>query len=163
MTYQIRPIQLTEADAFNAALGSVARERRFLRLIDAPSLESTRQFVASNIERGNPQVIALLAGEVVGWCDICRSTDRGSEHVGGLGMGVLASQRGRGIGKQLILAALEMAAGRFRRVELEVYESNTTAIALYERVGFSHEGRRRGAVVVEGFEQDVLMMGLLFN
>lgn len=163
MTVIIRAITPADVEGYNRALDAVARELQFLRLTEAPPLSSSRDFVAGNIENGNPHFIALAGDEVVGWCDICRDNSTGSQHVGSLGMGVMASQRGRGIGRALIEAALEQARSRFRRVELDVYASNTSAIALYEKIGFTHEGRRLGAIHINGQDQDILMMGQLFQ
>lgn len=163
MTALVRSITLADTEGYNRALDAVAKERRFLRLVAAPPLASLREFVAGNIESGNPHYIAFVAGEVVGWCDICRDSSVGSQHVGSLGMGIIASHRGGGIGRMLIKAAVEQARTSFRRVELDVYASNASAIALYEKIGFAHEGRRIGAIHIDGQDQDVLMMGLVFQ
>lgn len=163
MPITIRPIALNDAEAFHAALDSVARERRFLRLTEAPPIERTHDFIASNIATGNPQFVALDGNMLVGWCDICRSGEAGSEHCGSLGMGLLASHRGRGLGANLLAATLDAARGGFRRVELDVYASNIAAIALYEKAGFVHEGRRRAALHRDGRYEDIVMMGLLFS
>lgn len=158
----IRPITHADAAGYRLALDSVARERRYLRLTQAPPLGRSQDFVASNLERGNPHFIAEVGGQVVGWCDVCRSDDAGSEHVGSLGMGLIAEYRSRGIGRALLAATIEDASTRFRRVELEVYASNTAAIRLYEQAGFAHEGRRRGAIDLGAGDEDVLMMARLF-
>lgn len=157
----VRPITLDDVPGFNAALGSVALERRYLRTTEAPPLERSYGFVAGNIETGNPQFVALDDDVVVGWCDVCRVTDNGSEHVGVLGMGVFASHRGRGIGRQLIEATLADARTRFSRIELDVYASNRAAIALYLSVGFEQEGVRRAAIRIGGRDEDIVVMGLL--
>jgi putative acetyltransferase len=47
------------------------------------------------------------------------------------------------------------------RLELQVFANNARAIALYERMGFQVEGRRRMAVMVDGVAIDVLMMATL--
>lgn len=159
----IRPITQADAAGYRLALDSVARERRYLRLTQAPPLESSQAFVTSNLECGNPHFIAEVAGQVVGWCDICRSDGSGSQQVGSLGMGLVVGYRGRGIGRVLLAATVEDAAARFRRVELEVYASNTAAIRLYETAGFEHEGGRRGAINLGTGDVDVLMMACLFT
>lgn len=47
------------------------------------------------------------------------------------------------------------------RIELEVYEPNKRAIAVYERIGFKIEGRRRDAKFKFGAYADMVVMGLL--
>ncbi len=162
MTAIVRAITLADGEGYNRALDAVAREQRFLRLREAPDIAASRDFVAGNVARGNPHFVAVDDGAVIGWCDICRDSSLGSEHVGSLGMGIVSSHRGRGIGRALIAAALEAARTGFRRVELDVYASNTPAIALYEKAGFAHEGRRVGAIHLGGRDEDILMMGMVF-
>lgn len=163
MPITIRPITQADAEGFRAALDSVARERRFLRLTEAPPIERTRDFIANNIVRGNPQFVVLDGDLLVGWCDICRSGETETDHCGTLGMGLLASHRGLGIGANLLAATLNAARTRFGRIELDVYASNLAAIALYEKAGFVHEGRRRNALRRDGRFEDIVMMALLFN
>jgi len=45
-----------------------------------------------------------------------------------------------------------------RRRNLEVFANNPDAIRLYGREGFVHEGHRRGAIVVDGAEIDLVLM-----
>ena len=163
MSISIRPIAAADAEAFHAVLDAVARERSFLRLTQAPPLERSRAFISGNLANGNPQFVAVDGMDLVGWCDICRSSEDGSTHCGWLGMGLLPSHRSLGIGSNLLAATLNAARARFERIELEVYASNSAAIALYERAGFAHEGRRRRALLRDGRYEDILMRGLLFN
>ena len=54
--------------------------------------------------------------------------------------------RGTGVGRALVEAVLALAAERgCRRVELDVNEANTAALALYESLGFSAQDDRYGA------------------
>ena len=159
---RIVPITLDLAAGYREALGIVARERLYLRLTDAPSRESSLAFVSANIAKGNPHLVALAEGNVVGWCDISRDDVPAESHVGGLGMGVVPTFRGQGIGRRLITAALAAAdAADFHRVELRVYSRNVTAIALYDSVGFVHEGRLRDAIRRDNGYDDILIMGRL--
>ena len=47
------------------------------------------------------------------------------------------------------------------RVTLTVFEYNPRAIRSYEKAGFRHEGRLRGALLKDGKRWDVLYMGIL--
>jgi RimJ/RimL family protein N-acetyltransferase len=47
-----------------------------------------------------------------------------------------------------------------RRVTLTVFEYNRRAIRSYEKAGFQHEGRLRGALNKEGKRWDMLYMGI---
>jgi putative acetyltransferase len=71
--------------------------------------------------------------------------------------------RGRGVGTALITRAVEWAkrGGVIRRIELKVFTRNTTAIRLYERLGFALEGTRRRAVFKEGRYEDNHLMAML--
>jgi ribosomal protein S18 acetylase RimI-like enzyme len=56
-------------------------------------------------------------------------------------MGVLSEFQGQGVGKALIVAAIEKAKEiGLTRIELVVREENARAIALYKHVGFVVEG-----------------------
>ncbi len=60
-------------------------------------------------------------------------------------LAVIPSLRGRGIGRHLLTALLAEATGRgMRRCLLEVKPDNDSAIALYQRTGFTELGTRPG-------------------
>lgn len=149
-------------ESFRRAVDCVARERRYLAFVEAPPLEQTRAFVLGNIQKGNPQFVALSDEEVVGWCDIVRSAVETHSHCGALGMGLLPAYRGKGTGSELMAMAIDAAWRRdFLRIELGVRHSNVAAINLYKKMGFVVEGvRRKAARLGEGYE-DTLVMGLL--
>lgn len=79
-------------------------------------------------------------------------------------MGILPAYRGKGLGRRLIETTLKAAreAG-FARVELDVYEDNARAIALYDKVGFAREGIVRRAAHIDGRFIDAISMALLFD
>ncbi len=109
---------------------------------------------------GVPQFVALCGLTVVGWCDIVRLYPHpGYEHNGRLGIGVVAAWRGRGLGRGLLEQALSAASGAgFRRVELDVYASNTAALSLYKSCGFTVEGVKRAMRLLDGRVDDVVLM-----
>lgn len=163
MGYRVEPITMDRVEGYRAAVDAVARERKWLLRVEAPPWERSEAFVRRNIEQGNAHFVALAGNDqVVGWCDIYPGEWPGLTHAGELGIGILAGHRGRGLGRRLLEAAIDRAwAAGLRRISLETYASNATAITLYEKLGFEHEGRKRLARLLDGRADDILIMGLL--
>lgn len=149
-------------EGFRAAVDSVARERRYLALLEAPLEADTRKYVQDNIAGGVPHFVAVADGKVVGWCDVAvrpRSTQR---HSGVLGMGVTRDHRGKGIGRALMQATLSAAkASGMRRIELTVRVDNQPAKRLYESFGFVTEGLCVRHMCIDGQFIDSWLMALL--
>jgi len=102
----------------------------------------------------SPRAIMLVAEvdrELVGELSLKSiSPRRAVQHVATLGMSVKQAWRGKGVGRELMTAALEWApSAGIKRIELYVYARNAPAIALYEKFGFAVEGRRK-AFIREG-------------
>lgn len=151
-------------EGYYHCLDAVARERQYLAFTQAPPLEDSRKWVMNHIGKQAPQYVALVDRQVVGWADISLREYEGMTHVGELAMGILQSFRGQGIGKRLIETILRRAEeDGLERVELSVYASNTTAIALYKKYGFRQEGVQKRARCLDGKYDDVVMMAKLFE
>jgi RimJ/RimL family protein N-acetyltransferase len=160
---EIVPITQGHIEGFHKTLDIVARERRYLSFLEAPPFEATRAFILDMIEQGYPQLVALSGGEVIGWCDVTPKPRPIYAHSGALGMGLLPPFRHQGIGKRLMLQALDAArAFGLQRVELTVRENNKNAIALYKNVGFEIEGVQRKAIFVDGTYENLILMAVLF-
>lgn len=160
--YRILPASEEYSNGLHAIWDIVAREKRFLALLEAPSREDVRDFVHNNLACGNPHLLAIADRNPVGWCDIVRLNRPTMSHRGALSVGLLPSWRGMGIGRQLITQAIRLAWDRgFRRIELIVRADNANAIALYQTFGFAIEGRRHKAFFVDGGYFDLLDMALL--
>jgi RimJ/RimL family protein N-acetyltransferase len=164
-TIQIVPIAEEHIESFYQCLDAVARERRYLALVQAPPLESVRQFALSSMENAVIRFVALSKEEnqvrVVGWCDISPVTREGFTHCGRLGMGVHKDFRRRGIGRKLIDQAINRAKELgLERIELEVFASNIPAIKLYEKLGFAVEGVKKKARKLDGVYDDMVQMAL---
>ena len=164
MRIEVVPVAEEHIESLNASLDCVARERRYISFLEGPPLEESAAFVRNNIEHGYPQFVALDGRTVVGWCDVIPMQRAVYAHRGVLGMGVLPSYRGRGIGRRLVVAALAAArALGLTRTDLEVRENNAAARALYLSVGFVVEGAKRGAMRVDGEDFNVVSMALLYE
>ena len=158
---RILPIAEEHVEGFHRCLDSVARERLYLALVQAPPLDSTRGFVLSNIANDVPQFVAVIDNEVVGWCDICPMKREGFTHCGELGMGVHVRYRRCGIGQQLVVRTIQKAKEKgLERIELEVFASNVPAIKLYEKLGFVTEGVKKKARKIDGRYDDIVEMAL---
>lgn len=79
-------------------------------------------------------------------------------HVGGLGMFVHDEYQNQGIGSKLLKAVVELAEDwlNLKRLELEVYTDNSSAIHLYKKSGFVIEGTRqkyafRGGIYIDAY------------
>lgn len=164
MAAEIVPIAESHAEGFHACLDAVARERRYLAQVQAPPLERLLAFVREGLAQDVAQFVALDGGRVVGWCDIVPAWAHAVRHRGTVGMGVLASHRGRGVGEALLRACLAKArAAGLTRIALEVRVDNLAAIRLYERVGFQQEARLRDALRLDGQRFDAFQMSLVFD
>jgi RimJ/RimL family protein N-acetyltransferase len=160
---ELRPSEERDLASFHACLDAVARERRWLGMVEAPPLEAVRQFWESG-RHGTVQFVALENARVVGWCDIRPNPLEGFRHAGELGMGILDGYRERGLGAELLGRTLaSVRANGLTRVGLEVFASNTRAIALYRRFGFAHEGVKRAGRILDGRVEDIVCMALLLH
>lgn len=108
------------------------------------------------------QFVAELDGAVVGMAGLHVGTGKW-RHVGEIGIFVHDDFQGRGIGRALMHALLDVADTYLGlvRVELSVIPDNVVAVRLYESLGFEREGVKRQALMVEGRLADLLMMGRL--
>jgi len=159
---RIVPIGKEHLAGFHAALDSVAREGRYLAMLQAPPYATTRRFVLDSLKGGAIHVVALAGDDVVGWCDLRPKSPVALRHSAVLGMGVVREYRGQGLGSRMLATTLEMAEARgLGRVELVVRADNEAAIALYRRFGFVEEGRCRQYLRLAGIGHDALLMARL--
>ncbi|CAN7662294.1 GNAT family N-acetyltransferase [Bosea sp. LjRoot9] len=160
MAIEIRDAFEADLVGCHRCLDAVAGEGRWLSRLSAPPIERYAAFVASLREANAPRIVAVDS-EVVGWCDIAPDASPVRAHVGSLGMGLLASHRGQGLGQRLLTLAIERAGERgLERIELSVLHDNTPARRLYERLGFQSEGRRVRDWKREGVYRDSILMAL---
>ena len=130
---------------------------------EAPSVEDERDWVlqASFAERGMI-LMAEAGGEVIGLLDFWGGERPDNRHAGYFGMSVAKAWRGRGVGRRMLQWVIDEAHGwpDFCRIELECVAWNTSAIGLYESLGFKLEGRMVKAINLRGKPEDMLVMAL---
>ncbi|MBT2866892.1 GNAT family N-acetyltransferase [Chromobacterium violaceum] len=159
--FTLQPLTAERAADFWRVTDSVARERRYLSFLEIPE-DLSAAYVRRQIEQDAPHILLLDGNQVVGWCDISPHERPVHSHCGTLGMGLLPSHRGMGLGGWLLENALAQAERRgYRRIELTVRADNPRALRLYERYGFQTEGRQRDAIRVDNRFHDLLSMARL--
>lgn len=105
-----------------------------------------------------------VEGQPVGMFKLAPWTHR-TDHIAYLGgVAIDPAQSGRGLGKAMMAAILELAKAKgYKRVELSTATTNERAIRLYEQMGFEREGvlRRYSHLKSEGRFLDEVMMSYL--
>jgi putative acetyltransferase len=156
----IRPVRAEDAEAVH----EIRRQPSVLEFTTAlPSerLADGRRFL-EGFGPDDHVLVAEIEHRVVGLAGL---HVRGGKlrHGGSVGVMVHDAFQGPGVGRALLEALLAIADDHLGlvRVELDVVADNERAIALYERLGFAHEGRKRQAVYRRGGYVDVLIMGRL--
>ncbi|MDQ1684419.1 MAG: [ribosomal protein S18]-alanine N-acetyltransferase [Frankiaceae bacterium] len=109
-------------------------------------------------ELGQPEtrhyVVAIDGDEVIGYAGLCAYAPH-EAYVQTIG--VTTSRQGEGIGTRLLLDLIAEAERRgCPRLDLEVRADNDSAIALYQRYGFSQIGVRRGYYQPSGTDAVVM-------
>lgn len=112
-------------------------------LVSAPEAAGwSEAALAETLERDPEHFLAGWQGKELAGFVVGRKIAREGEI---LNLAVKAEYRRRGVGQAVAQALLDVFAGEgVGKVFLEVRESNTAAIALYERLGFRSAGRREG-------------------
>jgi RimJ/RimL family protein N-acetyltransferase len=105
--------------------------------------------------------VAECDGQLVGILDFQGGHRRRIAHSGVIGTSVRSEFRGKGVGSLLMAALIEWAKSTrgVERLELLVFSENTQAIALYKKMGFTEEGRKKKAIrLADGGYMDELLM-----
>ncbi|MED6310048.1 MAG: GNAT family N-acetyltransferase, partial [Pseudomonadota bacterium] len=87
-----------------------------------------------------------------------------NKHAGRVGVGVLASHYGKGVGKGLMQEIERVAKENdISRLDLTVMSHNERAHRLYLSMGYKYEGINRHSLFVDGDWVDEIMMAKLLD
>lgn len=130
------------------------------------NIEKTTERIQKHNDKGKLLLLAEVDGILAGTTDISHGEKKRIRHIGELGISILKEYRGIGIGRALIQTAIDWAQQdpTIEKIGLGVHDTNTAAIGLYEKLGFSEEGRRIKEIKTAPNEyNDIVMMYRLVN
>lgn len=145
---EIRRIEERDVEQFLSLWDSVFDEGQFLDR-PSPPPERVKKVVAQVVEDQVPNFVLLDADLLVGAFEVFPATYfdlqvPDAQVHGVLGMQIHKAYRNQGYGRRLMeIGLVSSAEYGIERIELDVLQSNITAISLYERFGFrkTQDGR----------------------
>lgn len=108
-------------------------------------------------------LVAEFDGKVVGHVSLIMSKKPREKHVASLAIAVHPNSHGKGIGRKLLVEAINQADNwlNLLRIELEVYTDNEVGLALYKKLGFEVEGQKQSCSFKNGKFVDLLILARL--
>jgi len=140
MEMEIRHAEPEDAEALQAIHADEALYANTLQLPMPPKTVWRKRL--ADIPDNMHVLVAEIEGEVVGSLALETMVSKRRRHVASFGVSVKAASQGKGVGRALITAALDLADNwlDIRRIEITAYTDNTGAIGLYKSLGFVIEG-----------------------
>ena len=113
----------------------------------------------------HPVLVAEAAGVVAGWASLNRFNPRPAyDHVADFSVYVERAWRGRGVGRRLLTALIDLAQELgYHKMVLSAFPFNAAGVSLYERLGFRTVGVYREQGRLDGEWVDVLVMERIFT
>jgi len=160
----LRPVEMRDIDSLMLINAEEVREylqlvhpinevseRKWLETLYSPS---ANQIVLAIVPQGRDEPVGTTGFHAINW------VDRNAE----FGIVIFnTSYWNRGVGTEATHLMLRYGFEHlnFHRIHLRVYEYNKRAMHVYEKCGFTVEGRMRQARCKHGKYHDVLMMSIL--
>ncbi|GAB5382765.1 MAG: GNAT family N-acetyltransferase [Aliiglaciecola sp.] len=156
--FHIRHSEKADIDKIRAIYEQTPNYSNTLQL-PYPSLDNWQAFLGNKPDNFY-SLIAESKDNILGQIGMEVFTRPRRKHVANIGMAVSTKHTGKGVGKALLLAAIDLAEKwlAVSRIELEVYTDNETAISLYKKQGFCIEGTAKNYAFRDGQMVDVYLM-----
>ena len=157
----IRPATEDDAAALQENINAVGAEIDFILTEGVgDDVEHEKEWLRHFDGTTSVLFVSLVDGRLVGQADVHAGRPPKETHVGTLGIAIREGYRDIGLGRALIDRCLEWMRDRqFRKASLEVFSTNTRAIALYKKLGFIIEGVRPRQYRIRGEWVDDILMG----
>ncbi|SET36309.1 Protein N-acetyltransferase, RimJ/RimL family [Salinibacillus kushneri] len=108
------------------------------------NLAKQKEMIASMLKAGNSTIlVAEENGQLIGYAIAIGGSSPRNQHSAHLVIGIRSDHQGKGLGTYLLEELEKWAVDHgLHRLELTVVNKNTSAIALYEKMGFKKEGTK---------------------
>lgn len=159
----IRPAKASDARGWIELLGTISQEDRYILLekITTSRRELARIFRFGSWTSESAAIVAVDSNRVIGQLTSTRNRNI-QRHTAEIGMSILESYRGLGVGEGLIEGAKKWSrAFSVEKLCLNVVPDNARAIRFYEKVGFEKEGYRTAQAKLSYGYEDLVEMGML--
>lgn len=130
------------------------------------TISQEEEMIQNVSEADNKLFLVVLKDEkIIGNLSFMGGNRPRTRHMGDLGMTVLRSYWGQGIGGALLKYLIEWSENNpiVRKINLQVKVDNENAIKLYEKFNFKNEGRIERFFLIDGEFFDAYSMGLLID
>ena len=158
---RIRRASVDDAEGIARVMNAVVAERVHSAIDRAWNTDEQRRYLASLSSREAIHVAVDGSGEVIGVQTLDRYSPvlESMAHVAQLGTFLMPEWRGRGVGLALFHQTKPFATSAgYRKIVIYVRASNASAQSFYKGLGFSECGRLRRQVMIDGREDDEILM-----
>lgn len=152
-SYIIRSIEASDAKAFINLQEEIFQESEFM--YNTPNeLELTVQQLRKDLSswrkmKNRTILICILEGEFAGYAIIHGYKPSKIKHIASIHLAVKAEHHRQGIGQTLMEEVENWSKERaITRLEVSVMTHNVSALRLFEKMGFQHEGKRLQSVML---------------
>jgi phosphinothricin acetyltransferase len=158
---RIRRASPIDAPGIVAVLEVIAAEQIHSAIERAWSVEQEARYIESLSSREALHVAVDAEQTIVGFqsLDLWSPMLTSMAHVGQIGTFLLPQWRGRGVGRQLWSATETFAHQMgYRKLVIQVRASNHAGQGFYRRLGFQECGRLTRQVIIDGLEDDEVLL-----
>jgi RimJ/RimL family protein N-acetyltransferase len=159
----VRTIEFGDLDGLLRYANALIEEDTTVLLSGKPlTREEEEKYVKTEIEKmekdGEITLVGIIDGKIIAECNL-RIGERRKSHTAGIGISVSKEFRGQGIGRKLFEILIREAKKiGLKLLTLTYFESNQTALRLYESLGFKRAGMIPKALFYKGkYENEVIM------
>jgi len=164
-TLGIRRATPADASGIVGVLEAVARERIHSAIDRVWTVEQEARYLESLSQREAFHVAIDEVRGIIGVqsLELWSSMFPSMAHVGQVGTFLLPEWRGQGVGRKLWSATQSFAReSGYRKLAIQVRATNHAAQSFYRQLGFNECGRLTRQVILDGVEDDEVLMEYFF-